>query len=235
MLCVSCPIKDHSDQKRIGVNEKLENSEYFDEKEEEVRKVQEELDTLIHTFMKSKDKLTESEEDIMKTIDERVDSVLQEAEKLKKMVKEKVKKEMDEITDKEEQAYNCRKEGIKTMTDMKKNRAGYLGAFQMHVAQRKLEEFTKFTEDARKLDTSFEVPVVSAEHDTTVGRLTTRTLQPDLDLDLRSGDATGTQERAAHARENEGWWRRFWRKRDDDAGSGDGSTRQRKDEGYWHK
>ncbi len=189
MLCASCPIQDHSDHsdKLKGVNEKLENSKYFEEIEEKVETIEEDVEDLIEAFNKNINTLAQRREDIWKFIDEKVNSVLKEAANLKTTVKYLVEKETERITCQKRKVLRCLVNVREILTGMKRTReaaaaAGNLGAFQMQSAQAKLEEITKLKEDIWKLDTSWKAPALCPEtREPAIGKIQTRKMHGFLD------------------------------------------------------
>lgn len=177
MLCASCPIQEHSGHKLISVGEKVENRVYFDEKDIEVRKVQEELEYLIQGFEKNRGKLTQEKEDIWKQLDQTVNRIIREAERLKQRVEDQVEKENNRITEMEEKVKECVEKGKETMSKMNEHREtspDNVDAFQMQTAHQTLNEFKDFTAGLKGIDTSCEIPSLDGVSNVRIGQIVAR-------------------------------------------------------------
>ncbi len=181
ILCLSCPMQRHSGHRRMGISEKLENSEYFDEKEKEVEEVQEELEVLLTGFEINKVMLSDICENFTsKTIHKTVEDIIREGKALKDQVKSCVETQSQQIDEKQEKVKECLEKGRETLKEMKKYReasAGNIGAVQMQRMQCTFEEFMMFAMQVYSLNKRIEVPILRAEHKATVGRIQTHSLQ----------------------------------------------------------
>ena len=82
-LCSSCPLQNHANHKLIGINENVHESTNTGDLHREIVKQQELLQEVSENLKEAKSKLSQEGEKTRTAIDRKINSIFNEAEKMK--------------------------------------------------------------------------------------------------------------------------------------------------------